>query len=59
LYVFAFVNKTKLKRGNMFWVPNASAATAATSATSAGYIPPKTPSESGSDKVSHKNSLPD
>jgi hypothetical protein len=36
----------------MFWVPNATAA--ATSASSAGYIPAKTPSESGSDKVSQK-----
>ena len=36
----------------MFWVPNATAA--ATSASSAGYIPAKTPSESGSDKVSKK-----
>ena len=37
----------------MFWVPNATAA--ATSASSAGYIPAKTPSESGSDKVSKKS----
>ena len=41
----------------MFWVPNATAA--ATSASSAGYIPAKTPSESGSDKVSKKTALPD
>ena len=34
----------------MFWVPNTTAAASATAAT-AGYIPARTPSESGSEKV--------
>ena len=36
----------------MFWVPNTTAAASATAAT-AGYIPARTPSESGSEKVNY------